>query len=253
MPVPGSLRRIRPRLCAAAFTSWCLRTFAKPRNHVRRPPPVSQTCAKLRSLRLRCSPFPRPGQFRRRNEQFLLPVIRPLSQRHNPASSRGRSLQRRPLSHARQGRVFQRAANAPINATTSVTLPPPVDVGAMRIGRERTLHVTDQPSQCQGSDDDANGARIARRRDGIRDPLPSPERFATISMANSRGGSVATVTPQRNDTRYRAVTITEYSERQESRARYRTGLHSTHLKDANCHSRGAGHAPCCHGARKRGH
>ena len=58
-----------PRLNAAHRSTCDLVTFTSPRNQLRRPPPVSHTCAKVRShrsLRHRFSRFPLSPRTRRR-------------------------------------------------------------------------------------------------------------------------------------------------------------------------------------------
>ena len=69
LPMPNSLRISTPRLRAATWSRWRLRTLSIPRTQTRRPPPVSQVCAKLRStysLRRRLSARPRARCMRRR-------------------------------------------------------------------------------------------------------------------------------------------------------------------------------------------
>lgn len=69
LPTPNTDRITTPKLNAATWIWYRLATFIRPRSHVRRPPPVSHTCAKLRStssLRFFCSRLLRSPFTRRR-------------------------------------------------------------------------------------------------------------------------------------------------------------------------------------------
>jgi hypothetical protein len=92
--LPRSAACTNPRLCAAAgpncrphILSVCsLLTLVWPRNHVRRPPPVSHTCAKVRSHRSLRQRF---------NCRPLLPRTRRRLARNACSCSIGLSVQRR--------------------------------------------------------------------------------------------------------------------------------------------------------------
>src|SRR5262245_53005319 len=74
LPTPNSFRISTPKLYPATCTTYRFVTLSSPRSHVRRPPPVSQTWAKLRSTNsprppsspFLPSPFPPPPLTRRR-------------------------------------------------------------------------------------------------------------------------------------------------------------------------------------------